>query len=195
MADTVALTHLYETVKAAYLAESDLTPHFFGWEEPPKQLRTRTRIVWAPGDESGSVGEILPPRMHTLSATVDDESFAARPLANLSESFRVYINGTAAGQPRTNEAAHYAVTRLLFDTWYRHIYNAAHGNVSVRSLQWSPSSQPQEFRYGASLLVTGAILSVIPDAQDGVVSPLNALIDLTLLDVTEPVTVDNGAVP
>lgn len=187
MADTLGLEHVYNTIVAAYAAESDATPHSFGWEQVPRQLQSRARILWVPGDPGGSVGSDGPPR--------DPGAAPARPLASLRELFHVYIHGWDSTQPKTNELAHWRAARFAYDTWRRHFYNATHGVGWIDSLNWNPSTRPNEFRHGATILVVGAILSVIPDAQDELITPVDGSVSLTELDVTESITIDNGAAP
>lgn len=187
MADTLALDYLYTTVTAAYTAASDTTPHYFGWEEPPKQLRQRSRIIWVPGAPSGDVGQIVAPRY--------PGSFPARPLANLDEIFHVYIHGVATTVDKSLEISHYRTARFMFDTWYGRVYRAVHGTFAITSLQWHPGTEPSEFRRGACILVVGTIQAVIPDIQDSDAAPLNAELDVTELNVTEQLAVDNGAIP
>src|SRR5690606_40919026 len=94
-----------------------------------------------------------------------------------------------------DERAHWRAARHAFDIWYRHFYNAAHGIAEVIALEWNPSTRPQELRHGATILFVGAILAVIPDAQDGNGAPVDGVLSLEQLDQTEPIPIDNGAAP
>jgi len=185
MADTLALINLFDAVVASYVVESDTTPHYFGWEEPPRQRSTRARILWVPGTPEGSVGSIAAPKL------IHD--YPARALANLIEQWHVYIHGFDPEADPKDERSHYIAARFAFDTWFRHVYTAVHGTFSIEQIKWNPGTKPAEFRHGATLLVVGTIQSVIPDAQVSEVDPTNAQLDVEMLDETESLPIDNGA--
>jgi hypothetical protein len=187
MADKLALINLYDLVTAAYVAESDTTPHFFGWKQPPRQREARARILWVPGTPEGEIGEITAPKLI--------HEYPARALANIQEQFHVYIHGFDPDAAPEDDRAHYIAVRFAFDTWFRHVYNSVHGTFSLGRARYNPGSRPQEFRHGATILVGGTIQAVIPDAQVDEVNPVDGQLSLQMLDETETVTIDNEATP
>jgi len=174
MADTLALEHLYTEVVARFTAEGTTAVQTFGWREPAHQLLAPQRIVWVPGNPSGSVGAIKGARFPGQNP---------RPLHTLDELFHVLVSAQDATQPE-DELAQYRAARFLFDDWLRAVYLAAHGVVRVEALNWVLDKN--ERRHGATILAVCGIEAMIPDTVAGS-APVDtkAVIDTTLLDVTE----------
>lgn len=177
MAITLALEKLYTDVR-------DLLPDVpqpFGWREPTKKGDS-PRIVWVPGDDNGSMGELggarYPGRM-------------PRPIATLAELFTVYIFAQDQLDPE-DEFKQYKAARLLFDRWLGAVYRSAHGTFRIESNDWVTDAK--ERRFGACITVLAAIDAMVPDLDDTdlpavAATGLGASIEVTELDVTETVTV------
>lgn len=175
MADVLALSKLFADVTARFEADSTDVPNLFGWRVPSQQLTTGQRIVWVPGDPSGSAGEIAPPR---------NPGGNPRSLGVLLEIFTVWITGIDGTDPE-NETAQYIATRSLYDAWYRAVYLAAVGTFSIKSTAWVVNRK--ERRHGATLCVVATVQAKIPDEAFPVVdvSAAEARITVKELDVTE----------
>lgn len=152
----LALPNIYEKVKTFFADEGMGTSFAFGWSEAPKQDNQGAgggnRIVYVPGDGSGSLGSLVAPKGPGRNP---------RPLANLIESFTVFVWGydaTKAG----NDLAQYEATRLLYDSWYRAMYHVAHGTFSIVSQAWVTPPGRLSTR-GAAIQVVCAVQAVIPD--------------------------------
>lgn len=176
MADVLAVTNLYDAVVARFLLDGTAITNTFGWREPAKKLVTGPRIAWIPGDESGALGEVGPPK---------NPGRNPRRLANLAELFTVEITTSDADAP-TDERAQYVAARLAFDAWYRAVHLAAYGNFSIVDSEWIVDKK--ELRHGAALRIVVALNAVIPDA---VRTPMpvdtTGVFDLSSLDVTEEI--------
>jgi hypothetical protein len=154
VAIVLALPRLYDAVVARFAAESTICENVFGWRTPAQRGATAHRIAWVPGDD-GDLGRI------TGARSPGGVGAGARPLATLRELFTVYIEAQDATAAE-NERTQYQAARELFDAWWRAVYFAAHGTVSIESVRWSDAKL--ERRYGASLRVVCAIDAMIPDA-------------------------------
>lgn len=176
MADTIALEFLYDSVVQRFTDEAAGISCYFGWREPPRQLRTVPRIVWRPGDPSGTVGKHLPPQR-------PGQANPSRPLGTLQEYFTVEITAADTTALET-EIAQWRAVRFVYDAWWRAVYLAAYGNVQIISLSWL--TDKNERRHGATLRAVGAILSKIPDMQyTSAPVTTGAEIDAELLDATD----------
>lgn len=176
MADTWALTKLFDAVVTRFAAESLVVPNAFGWREPAKKAVTGKRIVWYPGDPNGDLGELASARYPGRNP---------RPLATLLELFTVEITSSDASAPET-ERTQYLAVRSLFDAWYRAVYLAASGTVKVISSEWVIDKN--ERRHGACIRVIASIEAMIPDAEI-TASPADTTADITsvALDVSQHV--------
>ncbi len=153
-------------------------PNLFGWREPQKNKRTASRIVWVPGDPSGSAGRVGPAR---------NPGRNPRPLGTLNELFHVVITAVTK-EHKENERLQYRAARILYDAWYRAVYKAAHGTFAVESTVWNISKN--ERRHGAELIAVCTIQAMIPDkAYATAPVDTSAVIDVSLLDVTEQITI------
>lgn len=172
---TLALEKLVDDVAARFVADGTECNFHFGWREPVRQGPI-PRIVWVPGDPQGSAGDIGPPKYPGISP--------ARPLANLNEAFTVHITAEDASDS-SNERLQWKAARLLFDSWLRAVYLAAYGTFALSKPLWNRSKT--ERQRGATLIVVGAIGSMIPD-EIAAVAPVNTHASLTteLLDVSDP---------
>lgn len=177
MPTTLALTNLYDLVVARFALDGTDAESYFGWREPSKNKVHPRRVVWVPGDESGALGELLPPR---------GPGNNARPIANLGELFTLYVSAYDATDAATaeNERAQYVVTRLLYDATIRAIHLAAHGTFAIVSSDWN--TDKNERRNGAEIIVVGTVRAVIPDVAYEV-APDDTEADITtdLEDVSE----------
>lgn len=152
MAVIFALENLFDRVVERFASEKTLIENTFGWREPPRQGGNPNRIIWTPGDGSGSLGD--------LGGARYPGGLPARPLAMLLESFTCVIVG-ADPQAVQDDRAQYHQARLNYDAWLRAVYLAAHGTFSIKSQTWDVSRK--EGRMGAAIKVVGTIQAVIPD--------------------------------
>jgi hypothetical protein len=174
MAVTLALPKLFADVSARVVAAVPGAVCVFGWREPQKHLTgaPAARLVFVPGDSSGSLGEDLPPR-HV--------GRAPRPIATLGELFQVYVTAYDASAPE-NELAQYQAARVLFDEWRKAMHLAAHGTFEIQSARWN--TDKSERRYGAEIIVTCSIQSMIPDDEDAALSDAHAAVEAESQGIT-----------
>lgn len=171
MTTVLALKTLFDAVVERFDAESTECAMSFGWKEPAK-LAVSARITWAPGDQSGSVGDVGPARQPGRNP---------RPLATLRELCTVSVQAYDPSAP-TDESSQYEATRLLYDAWYRAVYLAARGTFEVVSTQWvRPRSG---MTHGCAIQTVIAVDAMIPDAPL-VTAGVGAEITTELLDVAE----------
>lgn len=152
MAVVFALENLFDKVVQRFASEGTAIDNSFGWKEPPRQATNPNRIIWTPGDGSGSLGD--------LGAARYPGGLPARPLAMLLESFTCLIVG-ADPQAPNDDRAQYHQTRLNYDAWLRAVYLAAVGTFTIKSQAWDVTRK--EGRMGAAIKVVGTIQAVIPD--------------------------------
>ncbi len=152
-----SLPVLFDAVVARFELDSTKAQQDFGWKEPARLTETANvgRIVWVPGDEAGSAGEL---RAARKTRPAGDDS---RSLATLGELFHVRIEAADPQFPE-NERSQYIITRKLYDAWLRAVYLAAHGTFRVLSLNWNLDKN--ERRHGAELICVCEIEAKIPDA-------------------------------
>lgn len=174
----LALPTLYDAVVSRFDTDGLDVPNLFGWREPQKNKLTASRIVWVPGNPSGVVGRTGPAR---------NPGRNPRPIATLLEQFHVVITASTK-ENKENERLQYQAARVLYDAWYRAAYKAAHGTFSVENVVWNTSKN--ERRKGAELIATCVIQAMIPDkAASTAPTGTQAVIDVSMLDVTEQITV------
>lgn len=179
MAIILALEKLFDDVNAQFLADSSNVAMTFGWREPVRQTEPFRRVVWVPGDPSGSLGDLGGARY-----PFQDPEVSGRPLQNLAELFTCYISASDDTDP-TNERKQYHATRLLYDAWVRAVWLSAHGTYVIRSSAWV--TDKNERRFGATIRVVGAIMAKIPDEPlTGAPVDTAANISTTELDRTDP---------
>jgi hypothetical protein len=162
VADTLAVTALFNAVVVQFTADSTNTPNVFGWRAKNQQLVTGRRIVWVPGDDSsGSIGRISAPRK---------EPGLPRPIANLDELVTVYVHSGEVPISEDESKAYYAA-RVLFDAWFRAVYRYAHGNIQIVG---TPSwvTDKLERREGATIRCVLAVGAFIPDRPLGITDPI-----------------------
>lgn len=152
----LAVTNLFDKVKAFFADEGMGTAFDFGWKAPQRQDAQGTgrgnRIVFTPGDPTGSLGAILPPRYPGRNP---------RPLATLPELFTVRIWGLDASK-EADERAQYEAARRLYDAWFRAMHHVAHGVFAIVNQAWvNPAALRSR---GAEIQVVCTIQAVIPDA-------------------------------
>lgn len=151
---------LFDAVVARFALEGPDAANRFGWRESARQKVDERRIVWIPGDPSGSIGVVG-------GAKKIDSPY--RTLGTLREFFTVEIGAVDPSAPE-DERAQYHATRLLFDYWYRAVYLAAPGTFSIESMEWE--TRRTERRRGALLRVVVAVDAIIPDQspnpEDGI---------------------------
>ena len=184
MADVLALELLFDSVVARWAAEvppgETPAPNLFGWREPAQKLTTGKRVLWIPGDPNGDMGAMMPPTQPGRNP---------RSLATIDELFTVEIvaHDVAALE---NERAQYHVTRLLFDAWWRAVYLAMPGRVTILKNEWI--TDRKERRFGAAIRAVCSVSAMVPDTPHPEItvddSPV-AVIDTTLNDTTETDTI------
>lgn len=179
MAIIFALPDLFDAVVARFAADGTDVPNLFGWKAVPQKLVTGNRIVWAPGDPNGELGE--------LGGAKYPGAANPRPLFNLAELFHVYIIANDPAAPE-DERAQYIAARTLFDAWLRAVHLKAFGRFAIQSSTWLVGRTQR--RFGNAILVVATIDAVIPDVATPV-APVDtaAAIDLAELDVTETLSV------
>lgn len=189
MASILALTHLYEVVSAALVADSTPCDSVFGWRMPAQHPESN-RIAWIPGDPSGALG---------LTGPARNPGQWPRSLATLNELFTVVINGHDPDDPE-NELRQYEITRYLRDAWYRAVYRAAYGAFAVKYEQWITTRL--ERRHGTALKIVCEIQATVPDIPFSQIPPFAdapsdtaAHIAVSLLDVTEIDIIGSGPPP
>ena len=130
------------------------TNHTFGWREPARVKPRPNRIVWAPGDASGSLGEIRPPRYPGRTP--------ARPVGTLVDAVTVTLTAYDASAPE-NERAQWKAVRLLFDEWFRCVYVSAYGTFQIQRAEFIRTTT--ERQRGAAIRAVCVIESMIPDEE------------------------------
>lgn len=182
----LAVVNLYERVSSFLISDGVPAVSMFGWRIPA-QHPYGNRYAWIPGDQSGALGAMGPPR---------NPGGSPRSLGTLNETFTVLINGYDPTDPE-NELAQYKVCRYLYDALFRGIYRFAYGAFAVRYEQWvTPRA---ERRHGAALRVVCELQATVPDLPwSGDLPytimpppPLSADILVSLLDVDEHVVVSS----
>lgn len=191
----LALEVLYDKVVARFAAEGPYynaapVPQPFGWRFVAQQ-HVGPRIVWVPGDPRGAIGDMGPAR---------NPGGLPRSLGTLFEQFHVIISSQDPEQPE-NERLQYRTTRLLHDYWYRAVYHAAHGTFEIDTYEWNVDKL--ERRFGTAMVIVCTLQAKIPDVapggptDGGPFAPADtaAVIDDSLLDVTETITVKGTDTP
>lgn len=175
MAIVFALPNLYDAVVATFAHDGTAAVQSFGWKAPAEQIRGDRRITWRPGNESGDLGAMAPPKWIGKNP---------RQLATLLELCTVELY--AFDRSRANdERAQYQVARELYDAWIRAVELAAAGTYQIVSSKWL---DPDRTR-GA-----GAVIRAVFSIQAPIVdlpyesAPTDTGADLTLaeLDHSEP---------
>lgn len=185
MADTLALEKLYADVVAQFAADGTAADQPFGWR-PETQQAIVPRITWQPGDASGSLGKIAPPR---------NPGRNPRPLGTLLELFTCTISSQDPSDPE-NELKQYKLTRLLYDAWFRAVYLNAYGTFTIERSDWIRVGVITQRRYGAAIRVVGTIQAMIPDAElQGVPVDTVAIVGVSSLNETETQTDAAGDAP
>lgn len=174
-----AVTQLYDDVVARFELDKTAADQPFGWRETYQHRTGKARIVWVPGDETGSAGEMRAARNPGTKAE-------GRSLATLGELFTVHVSANDPQFPE-DERKQYEATRALFDAWVRAVYLAAHGTILFGSPTWN--TDKNERRYGAELVCVCEVEAKIPDSPYELV-PADAVaeIETSLEDVTETTT-------
>jgi hypothetical protein len=125
----------------------------------------------------GSVGRVDPAR---------NPGRNPRALATLRELFTCTLSASDPGDPE-NELAQYKATRFLFDAWFRAVYLAAHGTLTVERSDWL--IRHNDRRFGTAMRVVCSIQAMVPDAAlDGIPIDTRAVTGVSELDVTETQT-------
>ena len=172
MAVVFALEHLFDKVVQRFADEQTLIDNVFGWKEPPRQGGNINRIIWTPGDPSGSLGDDAGPRY--------PGSPPARPLGMLLETFTCTIVG-ANPQAKEDDRAQYNQVRLNYDAWRRAVYKAAVGTFTIKSQTWD--IKRKEGRMGAAVIVVATIQAPVLD-EPFTFAPLNTAGEATAVLIT-----------
>jgi len=184
MADTLALEQLFEDVSHRFEDEGTEVPNVFGWRKPAERGGQQNRIVWVPGDPSGSAGDLVGARQPGRNP---------RPIATLMETFTVYLEARdVVNQDLQNELYQYKAARLLFDAWFRAVYLSSTGRnlVTVKSASWMVDRKVRP--HGATLRVVCDIQSMIPDAAYVAAEVTDAVVT-TELDADDDETTPNAS--
>lgn len=183
MTDTLALVHLYETVKARFELEATNATNHFGWRESTAQKPNNT-LVWMPGDPSGALGTLAAPSHPGRNP---------RPLFTLHELFTVEITAIDL-QNAENELAQYVATRLLYDAWLRAVYLASRARFAVQSATWVKDKIQRS--HGATIRVVVALEAMVPDAPlTTAPADTRAAVTVAELNVTQAVAVPDAEEP
>jgi hypothetical protein len=189
MAVKLALLKLFDAVEARFVAEQLTAINVFGWRTSAQRLAPGGRIAWIPGDLSGKVGDIAPPRRPGNDAgsiyASGARGSASRPLGTLRELVTVEISAFDESAPE-DERLQYAAVRELYDAWFRAVYLAAYGTFEIVDSEWL--LEKKERRHGAALRVVAIIEAMLPDAPVSSVDLLAANAVVSELDVDETVT-------
>jgi hypothetical protein len=182
VSDPFALTALFDGVKAQFEADGTMGLFRFGWREADKQFSEQRVIVFVPGDTSGGIGQILPPKFPGGNP---------RNLATVDELVTIYLDARDATEPE-NERKQYAAARLLFDDFYRAVYLKAHGRFALRRVTWLTDKKVR--RLGATIEVLMTIEGTVPDVASGEVGPTTDVpvgfsAEVSELDVTTTIEV------
>jgi len=174
MSVVLALPDLYDNVVSYFDSNSHDCAFSFGWREPETHKIDRRQIIFIPGDESGSVGDLVAPR---------NPGNNPRALHNLDELFTVRVEAFDISNAES-ERAQYQAARELFDLFVRALYLSAHGTYDVLSIDWDLSKKLR--RHGAAIIVTASIKAIIPDVTHET-APVDTEGDITtsLEDVDE----------
>jgi hypothetical protein len=144
---------------------------YFGWREPTKQQTAPVRVVWTPGDETGSLGQEMAAQKVAVTVATGQ---TARNLVDLDEAFHVQIQASDTLIAEDEEAQYNAV-RMIWDAWRACAYRATHGQsrvgfLTLVSARWKVEGA-NEKRRGACLIVTGRIRSPNPDDAHASTTP------------------------
>lgn len=175
MAIVFALPHLFDAVVATFAADGTAAVQSFGWKASAEQIRGDRRITWRPGNESGDLGAMAPPKWIGKNP---------RQIATLNELCTVdlYAFDRAAANV---ERAQYQVAHELYDAWIRALELAAAGTYAIVSSKWL---DPDRTR-GAGVTIR-AVLTIQAPITDTPypTAPVDTGADLTLaeLDHSEP---------
>src|SRR5690606_2142778 len=165
-----AYEKLIEDVRADFAERGLGVPNIFGWRGPAQQLKPGSRINWVPGDHtSGDLGKVGAPKWPGRHP---------RPLGTLGELFTVTITGIPSAGHLDNEAKQYRETRLLFDAWYRAVYNAAHGTFAIQRAAWIVNRK--ERQAGAAIRVLLELQAKLSDATDTAAAEMPLGADLAM---------------
>lgn len=176
MAIIFALPRIYDAVVARFAADGTAVPNVFGWRTVAQRPAGVKRIAWVPGDD-GELGKLGAAR------SPGGLGAGARSLGTLHELFTVYIQAQDAAAAES-ERTQYQATRELFDAWWRAVYLAAHGTVTVESARWV--DEKLERRFGACLRIVCTVDAMIPDAVYTVAAlETGAQVSTSALDETE----------
>ena len=174
-----AVTLLYDAVVDRFILDKTEVDQPFGWREIYQHRTSKARIVWVPGDESGTAGEMRAARNPGVQES-------GRSLATLGELFTVHVSANDPQFPE-NERGQYEATLALFDAWVRAVYLAAHGTIKFGAPAWN--ADKNERRHGAELVSVCEVEAKIPDTAYALV-PADAEVEIetSLEDVTETTT-------
>jgi hypothetical protein len=171
--ETLPIEVVLDAIRTRFTAEGTDCEITFGWREPEKHALGTNRIVFVPGDPSGTVGTTTGAR---------EPGRNPRPLATLNELFTVYVASADATDPE-NELKQYKATRVLRDVWYRALYKRAHGTFTIRSETWI--TDRKERRYGAALRIVLELQAMVPDVVQAL-APVDVAADIVMQLNDEP---------
>lgn len=152
MSVVLAIPNAYDLIVSRFALDGTACDFAFGWRETQRQLTSPRRIVFQPGDPTGTLGDVAPARFPGRNP---------RPIATLNELVTVFVEAHDAADPE-NERAQYQATRELFDGFYRALYLACRGTFEVVSSKWDTSKNLR--RRGAMLVAVISLQAMIPDS-------------------------------
>ena len=173
------LVTLYEGVKATLEERRPGVSVVFGRREPPKQSNQgagrANRVVFAPGDPNGAVGEEVAPR--GVGCALKDQL----------ELFTVWIWGADLGDLR-NEALQHDACWDLFCEWRAAMYYQAEGRAAVVSKNWVAHDRV-ELPFGMELRIVCTIRSQVKSTREtAIATGVRAHLTATELGVTRTAT-------
>jgi hypothetical protein len=171
----LATTILYDAVSASLEVSNPGIENAFGWRRPARQMTTDKRVVWVPGDASGSLGVLGPARQPGRNP---------RPIATLHELVSVHIFAFDPADAE-DERLQYIATRDLFDAWLAAVRSAYQGRTKVLSVFWDNSKNTR--RRGAEIIAVLAVEAAIYGVCHESTEVDAAEIDVEQLGVTETV--------
>lgn len=196
MGNVLALDLLFDGIVAVFAADAAPNPSrvsiVFGWREVAKQINQgpggANRIVihpGLPGEKTGRFGSHMP---------VHKPGRNPRSLATRIEIFTAYIwavDGTDETTLR-NERAQWRAARMLYDAFDRAAYLVTHtdGDVGVGPVTWLAEDwnlDKSERGYGAEVIVSGAVESMVPDTAFADVTDAHGVVAVTLRGETNTV--------
>ena len=166
----LAFEILYDGVKAKLAEDGNTCAVVFGQREVAKRINggpgQANRVVFAPGDEKGAIGEYGEATKARLPSFQNRST--PRTLFTLGELFRVYCWAFDSSDPE-NELAQYRAARFLHDQVVRALYHAGHGTFILTKPTIVPIGVERKF--GCEIVINLTIIAKLPDDPGPVADP------------------------